>query len=155
MPEISLSRTLHLERKGETNRTTMLVDREARVGVALAPGLSEDYWSYRVLLNGRQAVLGFPKFSTIGIGFAVEDDGNTNLPYTTRAIDIVSHIWHNVDSERPPDDEEGENPEGDRITVAEVYAAVEAIQAAIAKDHPDWNPPGSQPSFMAPTITGV
>lgn len=80
---------LVLERREETNRT-------ANVGrVSISPAVSEDYWSYRVRLTEGQAVVGFPKYSTIGIGFAVEEDWNTNLPYTIDTDEIRKHIWHN------------------------------------------------------------
>lgn len=139
---------LTLERRQQADRTP-------RAGAALiTPPINEDYWAYRVRLNDRQSVVGFPKFGTIGIGFAVEEDWNTNLPYTCETIEIVSHIWHNVDSEKPQGDEFGE-VEGDDITVADVYAAVGAIQDAIAYDHPDWKPPRSQEPFRQPTVAGV
>lgn len=120
----------------------------------VTPLIEENYWVYRVKLNDRQAVVGFPKFSTIGIGFAVEADWNTNLPYMCQTIEIVSHIWHNVDSQKPEGDEYGE-VEGDNITVAEVYAAVGAIQDAIALDHPDWKPPRSLAPYADLTVAGV
>lgn len=63
--------------------------------VSLTPAISEDYWTYRVRLTDAQAIVGFPKFFTIGIGFAVEDDWNTNLPYTCTAEEIYEHIEHN------------------------------------------------------------
>lgn len=51
--------------------------------IMITPALNEDYWAYRVRLSEKQAIVGFPKFGTIGIGFAVEDDDwNTNLPYS-------------------------------------------------------------------------
>lgn len=64
-------------------------------GVMFTPAIDEDYWSYRVMLNDKQAIVGFPKFFTIGIGFAEEKDWNTNLPYTKPTEEIYSHIEHN------------------------------------------------------------
>lgn len=65
-------------------------------GVMMTPSVGEDFWYFRVRLNeAGQAILGFPKFSTIGVGFAQEEDWNTNLPYTTDAEKIWSHIEHN------------------------------------------------------------
>lgn len=61
----------------------------------LTPPISEDYWSYRVRVADGQAIVAFPKFGTIGIGFAVEEDWNTNLPYTSEAEAIFDHIEHN------------------------------------------------------------
>lgn len=63
--------------------------------ILLTPTIDEDYWLYRVRLTEDQAVVGFPKFFTIGIGFAVEEDWNTNLPYKTEATEIAKHIHHN------------------------------------------------------------
>lgn len=63
--------------------------------ILLTPTIGEDYWLYRVRLTEDQAVVGFPKFFTIGIGFAVEEDWNTNLPYKTEATEIAKHIHDN------------------------------------------------------------
>lgn len=81
---------LALEIRGQENRTVEIGP------FAITPSLGENYWSYRVMLSERQAIVGFPKFSTIGIGFAVEDeDWNTNLPYTCDAEQIYDHIEEN------------------------------------------------------------
>lgn len=80
---------LKLETRSQENRT-------ASVGnIELAPVVTEDYWAYRVAVSKEQAVVGFPKFGTVGIGFQVEEDWNTNLPYTQKAENIAAHIWHN------------------------------------------------------------
>jgi hypothetical protein len=71
--------------------------------VMITPALGEDYWSWRVMLSPRQAIVGFPKFMTVGIGFAVETDWNTNLPYTCDAEEIFEHIRHNKGDESIPD----------------------------------------------------
>lgn len=63
--------------------------------VAMTPVIDENYWSYRVRLSQSQAIVGFPKFWTVGIGFACETDWNTNLPYTEDAEAIYDHISHN------------------------------------------------------------
>jgi hypothetical protein len=65
-------------------------------------------------------VVGFPKFFTIGIGFALEVDWNTNLPYTESAESILAHIWDNRGDES--------------IMSTEVLAAIRLIQTAIADD---------------------
>lgn len=71
-------------------------DRTVAVGpMMLTPAIDEDYWTYRVRLGDKQAIVGFPKFGTIGVGFAVEEDWNTNLPYTCDAERIYEHIEHN------------------------------------------------------------
>ena len=67
-------------------------------GIMVCPPVNEDYWSLRVKLCKDQAVVGFPKFCQIGVGMALEDDGNTNLPihigYTAEenAKRIAQHI---------------------------------------------------------------
>jgi hypothetical protein len=86
--------------------------------VMMTPPIGADYWAWRVRVGPGQAVIGFPKFMTIGIGFAVEDDWNTNLPYTSDAEDIYRHIKHNKGD--------------DSISDAECIAAIRLIQAAAA-----------------------
>jgi hypothetical protein len=85
---------LVLERRDQPNET---------VGFGphmLTPPVGEDYWAYRVRVADGQAIVGFPKFLTIGIGFAVEDaDWNTNLPFTCDAAEIYEHIAHNAGDE--------------------------------------------------------
>lgn len=104
-------RPLKLEVRGQEDKT-------GRVGpFMITPGIDEDYWAYRVRLSDTQAVVGFPKFSTIGIGFAQEEDWNTNLPYTCSAEEIYEHIDHN---------------KGDgSITREDCVAAIRLIQDAI------------------------
>lgn len=63
--------------------------------ISLTPPIDEDFWGYRVQLGHGQAVLGFPKHGTVGVGFALEDDWNTNLPYRCTTDDVVAHILHN------------------------------------------------------------
>lgn len=65
----------------------------------MTPMVNEDYWAYRVRLTDTQAIVGFPKFATVGIGFAIEEDWNTNLPYTCTAEEIYDHIEHNKGDE--------------------------------------------------------
>jgi hypothetical protein len=110
---------LVLETRGEQDRTGVFEGE--RSTVLLAPVVSEDYWEYRVGLTEGQAVVGFPKFGTIGIGFAVEGKSwNTNLPYVLPAEQIVDHIWTN---------------RGSTVRNREVVlAAVRLIQAAAFDD---------------------
>lgn len=115
---------LKLERRTQEDRTQV-------IGlVAFAPYSGEDYWTYRVQLTGRQAVLGFPKFDTIGIGFAVEEDWNTNLPYRLPTQEIADHIMHNKGNDSIPDDA--------------VVRAVEIIRQACIEDQ--------QPSPQGPVL---
>jgi len=58
--------------------------------------LDKDYWQFRVKLGNKgQAIVGFPKFGVIGIGFAMETDWNTNLPSNCDTDEIFNHIAHN------------------------------------------------------------
>lgn len=88
--------------------------------ISMTPSLGEDYWAYRVRLSDSQAILGFPKFGTIGVGFAVEDDWNTNLPYTCSAEEIHRHIAHNKGD--------------DAIADEDVRAAIELVRSAARED---------------------
>lgn len=106
--------TLVLEIRNQPNATPVIGP------LAFTPPINEDYWAYRVRVADGQAVVGFPKFSTIGIGFAVEDDWNTNLPYTSDAEEIYEHIEHN---------------RGDESISREVcVAAIRLIQDAARRD---------------------
>lgn len=64
-------------------------------GIMMTPPLSDDYWLFRVKLSNDQAIIGFPKFGTIGIGFRKEEDWNTNLPFPCTPERIFSHIADN------------------------------------------------------------
>ena len=110
---------LVLERKSQQNETPIL-GAPGGPTMMLTPGLGEDYWAYRVVLSERQAVVGFPKFTTIGIGFAVEEDWNTNLPYTCGTDEIFEHI--------------SDNKGDDSIADADVRAAIALIQEAATAD---------------------
>ena len=109
---------LVLERKGQPNKTRVLDTASARL--LMSPPLGEDYWLYRVRLSDRQAIVGFPKYTTIGVGFAVEDDWNTNLPYRQPAEDIYDHIKHNKGD--------------DGIADADCLAAIRPVQEAATAD---------------------
>ena len=91
---------LVLERKSQDDSSGRVSER-----VLITPAIGADYWSYRVDVGGGQAVLGFPKFGTIGVGFAVEDDWNTNLPYRCETDEIFEHIKHNRKPSTASDDE--------------------------------------------------
>lgn len=106
---------LKLERKGQPDETVFI----GNVGM-MTPAIDEDYWEYRVRLTETQSIVGFPKFGTIGIGFAQEEDWNTNLPYKSDTEDIRSHIWHNRGDES--------------ITEAQVDEAIRLVQQAATLD---------------------
>jgi len=80
-------------------------DNTAQAGpVMITPPINDDYWAWRVKLSDAQAIVGFPKFMTIGIGFAQEEDWNTNLPYTCETEEIFRHIAHNKGDDSISDD---------------------------------------------------
>jgi hypothetical protein len=64
-------------------------------GIMITPPIDKDYWIVRVKLFEDQYIQAFPKFITMGIGFSIEEDWNTNLPYTCETDEIRKHIWHN------------------------------------------------------------
>jgi hypothetical protein len=108
---------LTLETKAQRNETAVLG--AGGTSLMLTPPIDEDYWEYRVRLSDTQAIVGFPKFMTIGIGFAREEDWNTNLPYTCGAEEIYDHIAHNKGD--------------DAITREDCTAAIEMVQRAAAE----------------------
>lgn len=74
-------------------------------GILITPPIDKDFWMMRVPLSEHQAIVCFPKFSTIGIGFQYEEDWNTNLPYTCDAQQIFDHIAHNKGDESIRDED--------------------------------------------------
>jgi hypothetical protein len=62
------------------------------ITIMMTPCLDDDYWVFRIKLHLDQSMVAFPKFGTIGIGFAQEKDWNTNLPYGCQALEIYNHI---------------------------------------------------------------
>lgn len=106
--------TLTLETRSQINKTTYVG------GAALAPITDEDYWSYRVMLSDTQAIVGFPKYGTVGIGFAQEEHWNSNLPYTSDTEKIFQHIR--------------ENKGDDSITDDACRAAIRVVQEAAKAD---------------------
>lgn len=71
-------------------------DALATKGILITPPVGENYWLFRVKVSKKQAIVGFPKFGTVGIGFAKETDWNTNLPYQCTTDEIYNHIKHNL-----------------------------------------------------------
>jgi hypothetical protein len=106
---------LTVERRDQENLTPVIG------GVAMmTPNIGEDYWSHRVCVAEGQAIIAFPKFMTIGIGFAVETDWNTNLPWTCEAQQIFDHIAHNKGY--------------DGIADEDCLRAIQMLQEAIRED---------------------
>ena len=64
----------------------------------------DNFWIFRVKVSNNQAIVGFPKFSVIGIGFQKETDWNTNLPSDIEATRIFSHIKANKGDDNIPDE---------------------------------------------------
>jgi hypothetical protein len=62
---------------------------------SITPPIEAEYFIARVVLYRDQAINIFPKFFTVGCGFAIEEDWNTNLPLATPAEEIYDHIAHN------------------------------------------------------------
>jgi hypothetical protein len=83
---------LKLEIRNETDRTVRLGN------IIMGPVVDENYWTFRVKVSDDQAIVGFQKFGSIGVGFAKEEDGNTNLPSTCSTLEIYNHIKHNKGS---------------------------------------------------------
>lgn len=72
--------------------------------ILITPPLDGDFWLFRVAVSSSQAVVEFPKFMIMGIGFQHEEDWNTNLPYTCEADEIFRHIAHNKGDESITDE---------------------------------------------------
>jgi hypothetical protein len=113
---------LVLERREQSNLSPAV--QSGNTTILMTPPISEDYWAYRVRVADGQAVVGFPKFNVIGIGFAAEEDWNTNLPSSEDAERIRQHIWHN----------RGPNIEDTIQQAGRVVAAIEMIQDAVRED---------------------
>src|SRR4029079_19214317 len=93
--------TLHLEHRSEQADETLVVKAPGHT-MLFTPPIDDDYWRWRVVVGDGQAIVGFPKFGTGGIGFAREGDWNTNLPYTQPAETIFDHISHNKGDDTIP-----------------------------------------------------
>lgn len=86
-------------------------------GLLITPPIDEAFWMMRVPLSDTQAIVCFPKFGIIGVGFQHEEDWNTNLPWTSKAEDIFEHISHNKGD--------------DSINDADCVEAIKLIQSAL------------------------
>lgn len=104
-PDPAVPRVLILEVNGACVDKTVRAKLTGGSVLEMTPPIGEDYWLFRVKVGRAQSIIAFPKFGTIGIGFARETDWNTNLPYTSSASDIWRHIKHNKGSETIADDD--------------------------------------------------
>lgn len=75
------------------------------LNIISTPPIDENYWALRVKVSKNQAIVAFPKFLTMGIGFQKEADWNTNLPYSCDAEKIFDHIKHNKGSKKIKDED--------------------------------------------------
>lgn len=99
----------------ETN-PSVLTHRDPHPAISITPNIAPDFWHWRVRLTEKQALLAFPKFGSIGCGFAVEEDWNSNLPVDCSTEEIYKHIRHN---------------KGDkRISKADCYRAIDMLRNA-------------------------
>jgi hypothetical protein len=91
----------------QVNQTAIRDDSRALVpsGILITPHIDEDFWLFRVPVSENQAVVAFPKFMTIGLGFQHEEASwNTNLPYSCGAEEIFRHIQRNRGDDTIPDE---------------------------------------------------
>lgn len=91
----------------QINQTAIRDNSRALVpaGILITPALDEDFWLFRVAVSETQAIVGFPKFMTIGVGFQKEEnDWNTNLPHSCDAAEIYRHIRKNKGDDAIPDE---------------------------------------------------
>ncbi len=79
----------------EINAKTVTDNISISKNILITPPIDEDYWTVRVNIYEDQYIQAFPKFTTMGIGFAIEDDWNRNLPFSSSAEEIMLHIWYN------------------------------------------------------------
>ena len=92
------------------------------IGAMIPPSIGDKcYWLLRVRLTNEQAIIAFPKFRTIGIGFQKEEeDWNTNKIYNKAAEVIYDWIKCN---------------KGDiSISSKDCIQAIKMIQKAINKN---------------------
>ena len=72
------------------------IESDGQVIGMMTPEIGKDsYWLARVKVGKSQAVICFPKFGTVGIGFQKEAvDWNKNLPYSTPSG--ANHIYQHI-----------------------------------------------------------
>jgi len=90
--------------------------------IMITPALGGENWVFRVRMSETQSLLAFKKFMTIGIGFDVEEDWNTNLPWSNDIMAIWEHIRCNKGD--------------DGILDSDCIRAIEMLQDAV-EEHKD------------------
>lgn len=94
----------------------------------MTPKVGEDWWLFRVKVSKDQAILGFPKHMTIGIGFSKEDSNwNKNLPYCTP--EGVDGLYRHIE----------ENKGDDNISRKVCIVAIEMIKTAVEETRSLWD----------------
>jgi hypothetical protein len=97
--------------------------------ITITPPIDSDYYIARVPLAKGQAIQIFPKFFSVGCGFAQEDDWNANLPLSCEAEEIYDHIKHNKAHKE--------------ITRAQCLEAIRELQSFAEENHlQGYNPRG-------------
>lgn len=99
---------LVLESKLKVEDKSPIINASENHILIMTPPIKPDYWTFRIQLHPRQALVAFPKFGGYGIGFQYETDWNTNLPYNGKVLDhhkakygddyvsyLFNHIKHN------------------------------------------------------------
>lgn len=81
---------VHLDLQTRDQQDRSLIHTSLGV-LSLGTSGGDDYWTYRVPLTERQAVIGFPVHGTTGIGFATGETG-VHLPYRAGTEQIMRHI---------------------------------------------------------------
>ncbi len=120
MNEIREQRIMNLEINGSFVKANDTFKTPNGGTISITPPLDKEYWAMRIPLSDKQAIVCFPKFFTVGIGFQIENaDWNTNLPYSSPAKEIFEHIKCNKGDESISDED--------------CMRAIELLQEAIKK----------------------
>lgn len=84
---------IKVELNKNVTTSQLIIPLENGMQIVTTVPTGDDYWLFRVKLFEDQAILGFRKYNTIGIGFAQEEGSwNTNFPYTKETKQIYDHI---------------------------------------------------------------
>jgi hypothetical protein len=97
-----MKRELQVEVSGRACVDKSIITHSAGT-ILVTPPIGEDFWLMRVRLSDKQAIVAFPKFTTIGCGFQREEDWNTNLPLGCTSEEIYNHIKRNKGDDGIPE----------------------------------------------------
>lgn len=91
---------LRLEYNDKCEDATGLIVCSSEEGKSLgliSPDVGPEYWVFRVKLVKDQAIVAFPKIGLLGVGFALEEDWNCNLPINRRETDEdLAELWRHI-----------------------------------------------------------